>query len=156
MQDLNGKVAVVTGGASGLGRAMAQRFAEQGMKIVLADIEEERLAETARQFNADGADVTAVVTDVSDCAQIEHLADSAWQAYGGAHVICNNAGVVKGARSWALTHDDWTWVLGVDLWSVIYAIKVFVPRMLEQNEGGHFINTASMAGLLPVPNLGPY
>jgi NAD(P)-dependent dehydrogenase (short-subunit alcohol dehydrogenase family) len=156
MQDLAGKVAVVTGGAGGLGRAMAESFGAQGMKIVLADIEQEALDVTAGQLKADGVEVTAVVTDVSDHGQIERLADSAWQAYGGAHVLCNNAGVVKGARTWALTRDDWTWVLGVDLWSVIYATEAFVPRMLEQNQGGHIVNTASMAGLLPVANLGPY
>jgi NAD(P)-dependent dehydrogenase (short-subunit alcohol dehydrogenase family) len=156
VKDIEGRVAVVTGAASGLGRAMAERFGAEGMRVVIADIEKESLAETSAALAATGIDATPVVTDVSRYADIERLADVAFDTYGGAHLICNNAGVVKGARTWALTMEDWTWVLNVDLWSVIYATKVFIPRMLEQNQGGHVVNTASMAGLLPVPNLGPY
>jgi NAD(P)-dependent dehydrogenase (short-subunit alcohol dehydrogenase family) len=93
---------------------------------------------------------------VASWPDVEALAEATIEAYGGVHVVCNNAGVVKRARTWALTLDDWSWVLGVDLWGVIHGVKAFVPRMLEQGEGGHVVNTASMVGLLPVRNLATY
>jgi len=156
VQQLTGRVAVVTGAASGLGLAMAERFARAGMKVVLADIEAGPLAEAAGRLRAAGHDATGVPTDVSDAGAVQRLARTAFDAHGAVHVLCNNAGVVKRARSWELTEDDWNWVLGVDLWSVIYGLRAFVPRMLDQAEGGHIVNTASMAALLPTPNLGAY
>lgn len=156
MDDLTGRVAVITGGAGGLGLAMAIRFARVGMKIVLADIDADRLDGAAQELRSGGAEATAVVTDVTDGRQVDALADAAYERYGAVHVVCNNAGVVKRARSWELTVDDWSWVLGVDLWSVIHGVRAFVPRMLQQPEGGHVVNTASMAALLPMPNLAAY
>ena len=156
MEQLAGRVAVVTGAASGLGRAMAVRFAGEGMRLALADIEAEPLRALEQELADRGCDVAADVVDVSRAEDIDRLATVAFERFGAVHVLCNNAGVVKRARSWALTLDDWRWVLGVDLWSVIHAVRAFVPRMLEVGEPGHLVNTASMAGLLPIPNLAAY
>ncbi len=156
MEHLQGRVAVVTGAASGLGLAMSNRFAQAGMKVVLADIEADRLDAAVRELRAAGHDAIGVVTDVADADAVDRLAASAFDAYGRVHVLCNNAGVVKRARVWELTLDDWRWVLGVDFWSVVYGVRAFVPRMLARAEGGHIVNTSSMAGLLPMPNLGAY
>ncbi len=156
MEDLQGRVAVVTGAASGLGLAMSHRFAQAEMKVVLADIEAVPLDAAVRQLRAAGHDATGVVTDVADVDAVNRLAAAAFDAHGAVHVLCNNAGVVKRARVWELTLDDWNWVLSVDFWSVVYGLRAFVPRMLEQAEGGHIVNTSSMAGLLPMPNLGAY
>ena len=153
---MTGRTAVITGAASGLGLAMAERMAAEGMRLVLADIEEEPLGDVAGRLGAGGTEVAAERTDVSQAADIDRLATLAFDRFGAVHVLCNNAGVVKRARSWDLTVDDWRWVLDVDLWSVIHAVRAFVPRMLEQPEGGHIVNTASMSGLLPIPNLAAY
>lgn len=156
MKDLRGRVAVVTGAASGLGLAMSYRFARAEMKVVLADIEADPLDAAVRELRAAGHDATGVVTDVADVDAVNHLAAAAFDAHGAVHVLCNNAGVVKRARVWELTLDDWNWVLSVDFWSVVYGLRAFVPRMLARAEGGHIVNTSSMAGLLPMPNLGAY
>jgi NAD(P)-dependent dehydrogenase (short-subunit alcohol dehydrogenase family) len=156
VEHLQGRVAVVTGAASGLGLAMSNRFAQAGMKVVLADIEAGPLDAAVRELRAGGHDAIGVVTDVADPGAVDRLAAAAFDAHGRVHVLCNNAGVVKRARVWELTLDDWRWVLGVDFWSVVYGVRAFVPRMLEQAEGGHVVNTSSMAGLLPMPNLGAY
>jgi NAD(P)-dependent dehydrogenase (short-subunit alcohol dehydrogenase family) len=153
---LRNRVAVVTGAASGLGRAMAQRFAAEGMYVVLSDIDAAGVREAATALADDGAQTHAVVADVSRADDVERLADEAFGRFGAVHVLCNNAGVVKSARSWALTVEDWQWVLDVDLWSVIHGVRVFVPRMLAQAAGGHVVNTASMTGLLPMPRLAAY
>jgi NAD(P)-dependent dehydrogenase (short-subunit alcohol dehydrogenase family) len=147
---------VVTGAASGLGLAMSSRFAQAGMKVVLADIEADRLDAAVGELRTAGHDAIGVVTDVADADAVDRLAAAAFDAHGAVHVLCNNAGVVKRARVWELTLDDWRWVLGVDFWSVVYGVRAFVPRMLEQPEGGHIVNTSSMAGLLPIPNLSAY
>jgi len=157
MKDLKGKVAVVTGAASGIGRAMAERFAAEGMKVVLADIEEEALAKAESEMNAEGATVIAVRTDVSRAADVEALAQKTIDAFGAVHVVCNNAGVcpAKGA-TWELTEADWRWVLGVNLWGVIHGVRAFVPIMLKQDSEGHIVNTASVGGLLSAPFAATY
>ena len=155
MQDLKGNVAVVTGAASGIGNAMATRFAEEGMRVVLADIEEGPLADAEKKLADGGATVLAVPTDVSKGEQMDALAQKTFDAFGTAHVVCNNAGVGAGGVMWTLTEADWKWVLGVNLWGVIHGVRVFVPRLVEQGEG-HVVNTASMAGLTSVPMMGPY
>jgi NAD(P)-dependent dehydrogenase (short-subunit alcohol dehydrogenase family) len=149
MREFRGKVAVVTGAASGIGRAMAERFAAEGMKVVLADIEERALARAEAELSAGGASVVAIRTDVSRAADVHALARATIDAFGAVHVVCNNAGVspVMGA-SWELTEADWQWVLGVNLWGVLHGIRAFVPIMLKQDGEGHIINTASVAGLV--------
>jgi NAD(P)-dependent dehydrogenase (short-subunit alcohol dehydrogenase family) len=149
MRELRGKVAVVTGAASGIGRAMAERFASEGMNVVLADVEEAALARTETDLKAGGATVLAIRTDVSRGTDVEALAQRTVDAFGAVHVICNNAGVSPVmAPSWELTEADWQWVLGVNLWSVIHGIRAFVPIMLKQGGEGHVVNTASLAGLI--------
>jgi NAD(P)-dependent dehydrogenase (short-subunit alcohol dehydrogenase family) len=155
MEDLRGKVAVITGGASGIGKAVAWRAAAEGMKLVLADIEEPVLEETAASLAADGAEVLAVVTDVSDATSVRALRDRTVQHFGGAHLVHNNAGVGVGGPIWEVTEEEWRWILGVNLWGVVHGINAFVPLLLEQGEG-HVVNTASIAGLTSTPGLGPY
>ena len=156
MKTFRDRVAVVTGGASGIGRALAERFAADGMKVVLADVEEEPLAATAREMTAAGANVLAVRTDVAKAADVEALAERAWSAYGAVHVLCNNAGVGGGGLSWECSLAEWEWVLGVNLWGVIHGVRTFVPRMLAGGDEGHVVNTASVAGLSTAPGMGSY
>ena len=152
MRDFDDKVAVVTGAAGGIGRAMAERFAAEGMKVVLADIEREVLARTEREMKTSGATVLAVPTDVSKAGDVQALADNTVAAFGAVHVLCNNAGVGPVmSPSWELTEADWQWVLGTNLWGALHGIRAFVPRMLDQDSEGHIINTASIAGLLSAP-----
>ena len=149
MQELEGRVAVVTGAASGIGRAMAEAFAAEGMKVVLADIEADALEKTAEALRSGGAEVRAVRTDVARQEQVETLARETLDAFGGVHVVCNNAGVgVGGVPTWESTLDDWQWILGVNLMGVVHGIRSFVPAMLERGEEGHIVNTASIAGLI--------
>ncbi len=155
MQEFRDKVAVVTGGASGIGLAMAERFAREGMKLVLADVEKEPLDEATARFQAEGVEVLASLTDVSDADQMDALGAATLDAFGAVHVVCNNAGVATGGRSWELTTADWKWVIDVNLWGVIHGIRVFAPHLVSQDQG-HIVNTASVAGLLSVPGLGPY
>lgn len=155
MQEFAGKVAVVTGAASGIGRATATRFAEAGMKVVLADIEEAPLAAAVDSLNKAGHEVIGVATDVSSWDAIQALADSTMSEFGGVNVVHNNAGVVVSGPIAELSLSDWEWVLGVDLWSVIYGIKAFLP-LIKQTGEGHIINTASTAGLQATSNIGPY
>jgi len=147
---------VITGGASGIGLAMAERFAGEGMHLVLADVEESALAAAEERLRSSGAEVLGVVTDVADAAAVETLAETAYERFGAVHVLCNNAGVVTTGPSWEQSLDDWQWVLGVDLWGVIHGVRAFVPRMIDGGEPGHIVNTASIAGLLPFPNIAPY
>ena len=142
------KVAVITGAASGIGRGLAERFAAEGMKVVLADIEEEPLAELETDLRRKGATVLAVKTDVSNAAEVENLAEQTLDAFGAVHILCNNAGVVCSRPIWEHTVADWEWVLGVNLWGVIHGIRVFVPRMLAQAGACHIVNTASILGLV--------
>jgi NAD(P)-dependent dehydrogenase (short-subunit alcohol dehydrogenase family) len=155
VDDFEGKVAVVTGAASGIGRGMADRWAGLGMRLALADIEVEPLEAAADELRAGGADVITVPTDVSDGDEVDAFAAATFEEYGTVHIVCNNAGVGGGGPMWTLTTADWAWVLGVNLWGVIHGIRAFVPHLVEQGEG-HVINTASVAGLSSPPMMGPY
>jgi NAD(P)-dependent dehydrogenase (short-subunit alcohol dehydrogenase family) len=157
MQDFAGKVAVITGGANGLGLAMARRFGAAGMKIVIGDIETGALADAEASLAADGIEVIGRRTDVALSGDLEALADAAYERFGAVHVLANNAGVggSPGAM-WELSEADWQWVIDVDLWSVIHGIRAFVPRMIDGGEEGHVINTASVAGLISGAVGGPY
>jgi NAD(P)-dependent dehydrogenase (short-subunit alcohol dehydrogenase family) len=153
---LEGKVAVVTGAASGIGSALSAAWAAEGMRVVMADIEAPALAEAASDLRATGAEVLEVVTDVRDPVQVEALADRAVAHYGGVHVACNNAGVGRsGLAVWDEPLAAWEWTLGVNLWGVINGVRAFVPRMIAQGEG-HIVNTASLAGLSASGILGSY
>jgi NAD(P)-dependent dehydrogenase (short-subunit alcohol dehydrogenase family) len=154
MQELRGKVAVITGAASGMGRAFADRFAAEGMKLALADIEGDALERAVDELRAAGADATGLRTDVASIVEVEALRDHALDAFGGVHVVCNNAGVAGGAIVDA-PMELWRWVVGVNLWGVIHGCHVFLPLLLEQDEG-HIVNTASLAGLAGSPGLGIY
>ena len=161
MQDFQGKVAVITGGASGFGREFARTAAGLGMKLVLADIEASALEATAAELRAQGAQVLTRRTDVSKAAELQALADATLAEFGAVHLLFNNAGVADGGAIWEASEADWNWVLGVDLWGVIHGVRLFVPMMLEaaaQDPAwrGHVTNTASMAGLLTPPNMGIY
>jgi NAD(P)-dependent dehydrogenase (short-subunit alcohol dehydrogenase family) len=156
MQTFRGRVAVVTGAASGIGFGLAERFAAEGMRVVLADIEATPLAAAAQQLRSAGAEVVSVRCDVSRAEDIDRLAAEAMNAFGAVHVVCNNAGVAdtSGTTVWEASLEDWQWVVGVNLWGVIYGIRTFVPLLLQQEEG-YVVNTASSAGLLPAA-LGSY
>ncbi len=156
MKEFKDKVAIVTGAASGIGRAMAGRYAQAGMKVVLADVQTDALSKAEADLKAGGAKALAVRTDVSKAAEVEALAQKTLDAFGGVHVICNNAGVAVGGPSWERTVADWEWVMGVNLWGVIHGIRVFVPIMLKQKSEGHVVNTASMAGMISGPGLSIY
>jgi NAD(P)-dependent dehydrogenase (short-subunit alcohol dehydrogenase family) len=151
MKDLRGKVAVVTGAASGIGRGLARRFAAEGMSVVLADVEAGALAQAEAELRREGARTLAVPTDVAREAAVERLAQATIDAFGAVHVLCNNAGVVAPGLCWETAASDWEWVLGVNLWGVIHGVRAFVPRMLAQDSEGHVVNTASMAGLVSSP-----
>jgi NAD(P)-dependent dehydrogenase (short-subunit alcohol dehydrogenase family) len=156
MQNLDGKVAVVTGAASGIGLAYCEAFAAAGMRVVLADVELAALEVAAQQVAAMGVDVHPVPTDVTDPTAVEALAAQAFDRFGGAHVVCNNAGVSGTlAPAWELSHHAWGWVLDVNLWGVINGIRTFVPRLIAQGEG-HVVNTASAAAYGPLPFAAPY
>jgi NAD(P)-dependent dehydrogenase (short-subunit alcohol dehydrogenase family) len=157
MKDFKGKVAVVTGGASGIGWGLAERCAIEGMKVVIADIEERALDQAEKTLKAQGADVLAVRTDVSKIADVEALAQKTVDAFGGVHLLFNNAGVNTDISLrkpvWENTLADWEWMVGVNLWGVIHGVRVFLPVMMRQNSESHIVNTASMAGLLLEPQL---
>ncbi len=156
MQEFKDKVAVITGAASGIGRGLAERCVQEGMKVVLADVEEAALAQTAQELRAAGATLLAVRTDVSRASDIETLAQQTLKAFGAVHLLVNNAGVGAGGSIWECTLADWKWVMGVNLWGVIHGLHTFVPIMLAQAAEGHIVNTASIAGLLPYHPGAPY
>jgi len=139
----------VTGAASGIGHALAQRFASEGMHVVMADVEQRALEPAAEAVRATGADVEAVQTDVADAGAVDALRDRAVERFGGVHVLCNNAGVVTLKPLWEQTLEDWHWVVGVDLWGVIHGVQSFLPLLLDQGLPSHIVNTASIAGLYP-------
>ena len=151
MKDFQNKVAVVTGAASGIGRALAAKSAALGMKVVLADVEEPALKQVEEELKASGAQVLAVQTDVSRATDVQRLAKLAFENYGGVNLLFNNAGVGAGSSVWESSLADWQWVLGVNLWGVIHGVHFFVPPMLAQASEGHIVNTASMAGVVSSP-----
>jgi len=155
VQELRDKVAVVTGGASGIGLAVARRAAAEGMRLVLADIDEPGLKVAVDELASGGTSVLGVPTDVSDPGAVEALAAQTVSNFGAVHVVHNNAGVGIGGPMWEVTDTDWKWVLGVNLFGVVNGIRAFVPRFIEQGEG-HVVNTASLAGLVSAPLMGPY
>jgi len=156
MKEFAGKVAVVTGAASGIGRALAGCFVGAGMRVVLADLERPALEGAVEELRARGGTVVGVPTDVSQGEEVEALAAQALAAFGAVHVVCNNAGVAVSGPVWEHTVADWEWVLGVNLWGVIHGVRVFVPLLLKQGGEGHVVNTASIAGLTSNPFMGVY
>jgi NAD(P)-dependent dehydrogenase (short-subunit alcohol dehydrogenase family) len=149
MQELRGRVAVITGAASGIGLALAERAAREGMTVVMADVEAKALESAAARLRERGGTVAAQRVDVSSEAEVEGLAARVYEEFGGAHLLCNNAGVISRQRAtWEFSLSDWRWLLDVNLWGVVHGIRSFVPRMLAGGDEGHIVNTASMAGLV--------
>ncbi|MGI5399871.1 SDR family NAD(P)-dependent oxidoreductase [Streptomyces sp. CA-135486] len=154
-----GQVAVVTGAASGIGLAMARRFAAEGLKVVLADVEEAALHKAADRLAQDGARVLAQTVDVGDRDSVSQLADAAYETFGAVHVLCNNAGVGSGAegRMWEHEPNDWKWAFAVNVWGVFHGVQAFVPRMIASGEPGHVVNTSSGdGGIAPLPTASVY
>jgi NAD(P)-dependent dehydrogenase (short-subunit alcohol dehydrogenase family) len=156
MQTFENRVAVVTGGASGIGLAMATAFAERGAKVVLADIDETALAGSRAPLVDRGFDVLTVRTDVRDRASVDALADTTWRELGGVHIVCNNAGIAPIGPVVGADPEEWKMTMDVNFWGVVHGIDAFVPRMIEQGDGGHIVNTASMAGLTGMLGFGIY
>jgi NAD(P)-dependent dehydrogenase (short-subunit alcohol dehydrogenase family) len=156
MKDFDNKTAVITGGASGIGRAMGQLFLAKGMNVVLADIEQAALDTTVSELSANGGKCIGVVTDVSRAADVQALADAAIAQYGAIHIACNNAGVFAGGLLWEQSLADFQWQLDVNVWGVIHGIRTFVPIMAAQSSECHIVNTASMAAVTAMPYSGIY
>jgi NAD(P)-dependent dehydrogenase (short-subunit alcohol dehydrogenase family) len=153
---LKDRIAVVTGGASGIGRALALLFAREGAHVVVADLDEAGMAETVAGVEKAGRRGLAVRTDVSRLPDVQALAERAVRELGAVHVVCNNAGVALWGGLESVSHKDWEWAMGVNLWGVIHGVEAFVPRMVAQKQPGHVVNTASMAGLIASQGLGIY
>lgn len=156
MKEFKGKVAVITGAASGIGRGIAERCVSEGMNVVLADINEANLTRAETELKTAGGTVLGVRTDVSKRSDVERLARQGLDAFGAVHLLFNNAGVAAGGAPWEATWNDWEWVIGVNLWGVIHGVKVFTPLMLAQNAECHIINTSSAAGLVAGGGSAPY
>jgi NAD(P)-dependent dehydrogenase (short-subunit alcohol dehydrogenase family) len=156
VKDFKGKVAVITGGASGIGRAIAQRCVSEGMRVVLADVDETNLTRAECELKTLGGTALSLRTDVSKQSDVERLAQQALDAFGQVDLLFNNAGVAAGGAPWEATWKDWEWVIGVNLWGVIHGVKVFMPLMLEQKTECHIVNTASAAGLIVGTGSAPY
>jgi NAD(P)-dependent dehydrogenase (short-subunit alcohol dehydrogenase family) len=158
MQDLQGKVAVVTGGAGGIGKALVERFVVEGMRVVVADVEEPALEATVAELRGRGAEVLGVRTDVTSFDSVAALADASYEAFGAVHVLCNNAGVgPPGGLVWDTTPNDWRWTFGVNVFGVAHGVQAFVPRMIEAGEEGIVINTSSPDGpVAPMPQASVY
>lgn len=157
MQDLEGRVAVVTGGASGIGLALAKRWIAAGMRVVIADLRQDALDAAVRELEATGGEVLGVTTDVSQGDEVEALAERALAAFGAVHLVCNNAGVGgEHGAAWEQSRAGWDWVLGVNLWGVIHGVRTFLPILLSQEQPGHVVNTASLAGLRAMPYTAGY
>lgn len=156
MDAFRDRVAVITGGAGGIGMAMARAFAARGAKLVLADLDDAALERAAAELGAAGADVLPVRTDVTAPESVEALAASAAERFGGVHVVCNNAGVATFGEIRRASHRDWVYTMNVNFWGVVHGVETFVPRLIDQGQGGHLVNTASMAGLVGMQWLGIY
>ncbi|MDO9431959.1 MAG: SDR family NAD(P)-dependent oxidoreductase [Phenylobacterium sp.] len=156
MRDLTGKTAFITGGASGLGLAMAHAFGGAGMNVMLADIEEAPLAAARAELEARQIKTASVLCDVADRAALVAAAEATLGAFGKVHVVCNNAGVGAGGPIDQVKPGDWDWILAVNLMGVVYGMEVFTPHVRAHGEGGCFVNTASMAGMISVPGMEPY
>ena len=156
MEHLSAKVAVITGGASGIGFTTARRLASRGVRLVLADIEESALDRAVTELAAAGATVEGVVCDVGDLKAVQHLADTAFENMGAVHIVFHNAGVAVGGPIAEMKHSDWEWTMRVNLWGPIHGVEAFTQRMIAQGQGGHMLFTASFAGLVPNVGLGPY
>jgi NAD(P)-dependent dehydrogenase (short-subunit alcohol dehydrogenase family) len=155
MKELKGKVAAVTGAASGLGRSMALAFATEGMDLALADVDEVNLSSVQDEVLAKGVRAITLKVDVSNAQQLEIFRDQTLTRLGGVHVVCNNAGVSPLGAVWENSVADWQWILGVNLWGVIHGVRAFTPHLIAQQEG-HIVNTASVAGLISPPGSGAY
>src|ERR687888_1475777 len=153
MKELRGKVAAVTGAASGLGRAMALAFADEGMHVALGDVAD--TSDTFAQVENRGVSALSMKLDVSNAREVEAFAELIDRELGGAHVVCNNAGVSPLGAAWEMSLGDWQWIMGVNLWGVIHGVRAFVPRLLARAEG-HLVNTASVAGIINPPGSGAY
>jgi NAD(P)-dependent dehydrogenase (short-subunit alcohol dehydrogenase family) len=157
VDDFGGKTAVVTGAAGGIGYALCEAFAGEGMRVVMADVAPDRLDEAARKLEAAaGGEVLAVPTDVTRWDDAERLAAAATERFGAVHVLCNNAGVQQDGYAWEFTLEEWEWILGVNLWGTVHGIKAFLPGMIERGESGHVVNTASLGGLVTFPRISMY
>lgn len=156
MKQLSGKTAVITGGGSGIGAAMARRFGDEGMSVVIADVEEGALAATSTELSEAGVEHSAQVVDVAVGDAVASLADHAFSAFGSVDVLCNNAGVFAGGAAWTQSAQDYEWVMAVNLWGVIHGIREFLPRMIEQDTEGHIVNTSSAAGMFGSAYTAPY
>jgi NAD(P)-dependent dehydrogenase (short-subunit alcohol dehydrogenase family) len=156
MRDLAGKTAFVTGGASGIGFALGRAFAQSGMKVMLADIEADALAAAVETLRDIGRDVRGIACDVADACSVERAAAASYQAFGNVHVVCNNAGVAGGSGIDNISLETWRWVLDVNLMGVVHGVRTFVPHIRAHGEGGHIVNTASMAGIASSLGFSPY
>jgi NAD(P)-dependent dehydrogenase (short-subunit alcohol dehydrogenase family) len=156
MEHFEGRTAVVTGAASGIGLAVAEAFGAAGMRVVMADVDEGNLRSHAARLEGQGAEVLAITVDVRDPEAVERVGAAAVEHFGSLHVAVNNAGIVNGGYSWEIPLEDWHRVLDTNLWGVIHGIRSFVPRILASEEEGHVVNTASMAAVVALGRLGPY
>lgn len=156
MQELKGKVAVITGAAEGIGKAIAVAAAAEDMRLVLADISDTLLNNTVQELRQTGAEVIGVVTDVAKESDIQTLADQAYAQFGHVHLLVNNAGVAFAKSAWETTAKDWEWIMGINLYGITHALRIFIPRMLASDEVAHIVNTASVAGLIAEPALAAY
>ena len=156
MRELAGKTAFITGGASGIGFALGRAFAQAGMKVMLADIEADALAAAVESLRGSGPDVRGLICDVAAPASVERAAEASYAAFGNVHVVCNNAGVAGGSGVDDISLDNWRWVLDVNLMGVLHGIRIFLPHIRAHGQGGHIVNTASMAGMISGLGFSPY
>lgn len=156
LSGFDGRGAVVTGGASGIGLATATEFAHRGARLVLSDVDQPALEQAVNRLRGEGFDAHGVVCDVRNLDEMVHLADEAFRLLGSVDVVFSNAGIVVAGPIGQMNHDDWRWVIDIDLWGSIHAVEAFVPRLIEQGSGGHIAFTASFAGLVPNAGLGTY
>lgn len=156
MRDLVGKVAVITGGASGIGLAMAERFGREGVKLVIADIQDDVLERAVAKLTAKGFEAVGVRADVTKYEDVEALAQATLKAFGKVHIVVNNAGVSITGPTWKMSLDDWRWVLGVNFWGVVHGVKAFTQILIDQGEPAHIVNTASLASYVGIGEHSPY